>query len=376
MNGYFDYNATSPARPEAVEAMARVLRDTAGNPSSMHAGGRRARALIDQAREQAAALVGVDPSALVFTSGATESNNMAMRGFAAHATDGCVAAPVIEHHSVVRTLDALESAGHAVARLDVSPAGGIDPAALADAAGDRPCLLAIGAANGETGHITDVDEAVSACGERVVVHVDAAQVLGKVPYRMPERAGLLAASGHKFGAPAGIGLLVVRAAADGPTPLLTGGPQENGLRAGTENLGGIVAMGVAAELALAEVDSEAARLGRLRDQLWSSLSAGLDDVLRLTPDDGLTNTLTIAFGGVTADVAVAALDLAGFQVSTGSACAAGAPEPSHVVAALGIDPRYHGGVIRISLGRDTDTPDVDALAAELVPIINRARAAA
>ncbi len=377
MNGYFDYNATSPARPEVVEAVARVLRDTAGNPSSMHVGGRRARALIERAREQVAVLVGVDPTTIVFTSGATESNNLALRGFVRTHPRAVVAAPVFEHHSIVRTLDALEGEGRTVARLAVDEAGRIDPDELAEVAGPEPCLLAIGAANGETGHVVDIDAALAACREGTLVHVDAAQALGKIRFRMPERAALLAASGHKFGAPAGIGILVVRAqAAANIVPQLTGGPQENGLRAGTENLSGIVGMGEAAERSLAELDDEIARLAALRDQLWSNVCGQVSDALRLTPETGLPNTLTIAIGGVTADVAVAALDLAGFQISTGSACAAGAPEPSHVVAALGIATRYQAGVMRISLGRDTRPSDVDALAGELVSAVARARAAA
>lgn len=377
MDRYLDYNATAPARPEVVEAVRRVLVDTAGNPSSMHAGGRHARALIDRAREQTAALVGAEPRSIVFTSGATESNNLAMRGFARAHPDAVVAAPAFEHHSVVRTLDALEAEGIAVARLRVDGEGRIDSCELADATAGRPALLVLGAANGETGHVTDVDAAASRTDERTVVHVDAAQALGKLPFTMPQRASLLAASGHKFGAPAGVGFLVVRdAAAAALVAQLTGGPQERGLRAGTENLAGIVGMGEAAERALAELEGETARLGALRDRLWSSVAGRLGDAHRLTPEAGLPNTLTIAVAEVAADVAVAALDLAGFRVSTGSACAAGAPEPSHVVAALGVAPRYQSGVIRISLGRDTSADDVAALAAELVSVIARARAAA
>ncbi len=379
MNGYFDYNATAPTRPEVVEAIASALRDTAGNPSSMHVGGRRARALIDQARDRSAALVGVHPSEIYFTSGATESNNLAMRGFARLHPAAHLAAPNFEHHSVLRTLDDLEREGTRVTRLAVDAAGQVAPGALRALVDDEPdrALLVVGAANGESGHITDLDSMLADCDERVVVHIDAAQTLGKIRYRMPERATFLAASAHKFGGPSGAGLLAVREGAEqSVAPLLTGGPQEAGMRAGTENLAGIVGMGVAAEIALKELDAEVGRLGALRDRLWQSLATELGDVLRLTPADGLPNTLTIAVGGIAADVAVAGLDLDGFQVSTGSACAAGAPEPSHVVKALDIDPAYHGGVMRISMGRDTDPAAVDGLRAAITSVVSRARAAA
>lgn len=379
VNGYFDYNATAPARPEVVDAIASALRETAGNPSSMHVGGRRARALIDQARDRSAALVGVHPNEVYFTSGATESNNLAMRGFARLHPAAHVAAPNFEHHSVLRTLDDLEREGTRVTRLAVDTDGKVASEAvraLIDGESDR-AMLVVGAANGETGHVTDLDAMLAGCDERVVVHIDAAQTLGKVRYLMPDRATFLAASAHKFGGPSGVGMLAVRKGAEqSVAPLLTGGPQEAGMRAGTENLAGIVGMGVAAEIALKELEAEIARLGALRDRLWASLADELGDVLRLTPADGLPNTLTIAVGGIAADVAVAGLDLDGFQVSTGSACAAGAPEPSHVVKALDIDPNYHGGVMRISMGRETDSASVDGLCAAITAVVSRARAAA
>jgi cysteine desulfurase len=374
MRGYFDYNATVPTRPEVVEAMAAVLGEGLGNPSSMHAHGRRARRHLDQARERVARLLGCASREIVFTSGASESNNLALRGFAARNAGAPILTTAIEHHSILETVKALARSGADVHVLDVDRDGRLDLERLRAHTGKGCALLALGLVNGETGHIADLDPILGFVGGQTIVHLDAAQAVGRVPLRMRDGVHMLALSAHKFGGPWGVGALVVRT--DAVEPLVTGGPQERSLRAGTENVAGIVGMGVAAESALKELASEGERLRSLREGLWTRLAGAIRGLLRITPPDGAPGTLTIALDSVASDVVVAGLDLAGFSVSTGSACAAGAPEPSHVMRALGIDERHRNGVIRISMGAGTTAEDVSALAEALVRTVDRARVAA
>jgi cysteine desulfurase len=379
---YFDYNATAPLRPEVREAVIEALGEDYGNPSSMHARGRAARRLIDQARARVAALVGADPRSVVFTSGATESNNLALRGFASRHPGAAIVTTSIEHASVLRACDALEHAGTPVARLPVDAGGQPDTERLAALGDDRPRLFSLGWANGETGHVVDLERVLGAVDDGVVVHVDAAQAAGRIPIEIGDRVDLMSLSAHKMGGPRGVGALVVRDAGDARdgdellAAQLSGGPQEDGLRAGTENLAGIAGRGVAAELARAELDAQPLRLRTLRERLWTELDRGVEDLLRLTPSDGLPNTLTVATGGLDADVIVAALDLEGFAVSTGSACAAASPEPSHVIAALGVGERYRRGVVRMSMGHATRDDDVGALVTAFARVVGKARMAA
>ncbi len=375
MRAYFDYNASSPPYPEVIAEMTRVLATCAGNASSIHAEGRRVRELIESARDRVAALVGASPRRIVFTSGATEANNTALRGFAALAPDGIIATTTIEHHSILATVAALEAMGTRVARVGVERSGRLDTAALGDPVREGRALASVGAANGETGHVADLDAVRAVLTPDALLHVDAAQAVGRIPVAVDRRIDLLSLSAHKFGGPTGVGALVV------PDdrrwrPLLTGGPQERRLRAGTENVAGIAGFGVAAELARARMHDEAVRCRRLRESLWSALAAQYEDLLRITPDDGLPNTLTIAIPGIRSEVLIAGLDLAGYAVSTGSACATGAPEPSHVVAALGIERGYSEGVVRISMGHATTEESVHGLAAAFVEVVGRAREAA
>jgi len=371
---YFDYNATAPTRAEVVDAMAAAMRETLGNPSSMHVHGRRARQLIDEARQQVATLVGARPAEIVFTSGATESNNLAMRGFVAHVPGATIVTTTIEHHSVIATTDALERAGVPVQRLAVDADARPDLTRITELTAAGPCLVTVGWVNGESGHISDVAALAGAVAPGSLLHMDAAQAVGRMPVSVEPDVSLLSMSAHKFGGPWGIGALVVRT--DLVDPQLTGGPQEGALRAGTENVASIVGMGAAAELAGRELADEGARLTAMRESLWSSLTASVPGLLRITPADGAPATLTIAVAELGSDVLVAGLDLAGFSVSAGSACAAGAPEPSHVMRGLGIDERYTRGVVRISLGHATTERDCADLATAFTAVVERARKAA
>ncbi len=379
MHGYFDYNASSLLRPEAAEALRAWIGGGGGNPSSMHVLGRRARIALEEARRDVAALAdGAASRDVVFTSGATESNNTVLRAFAAANPLAPIVISRVEHHSVIATAEDLERQGQPVVRLDVRPDSSIDfspLAALTESGG--ACLVSLGLANGETGAILDVDALVGSCPPSAFVHLDAAQAAGRLPIRFDDRIDALSMSGHKFGAPPGIGALFVSERLRRVLrPLLTGGPQEWSLRAGTPNVPGIAAMGAAARAALATRASDDDRLRALRERIWSRLSAAMPDILRITPASGLANTLTIAVADLAADTLIAALDLSGFCVSAGSACAAGSTEPSHVMRALGLDSRWHGGVLRLSSGWKTRTEDADALTDAIVAVVARAREAA
>lgn len=377
MNGYFDYNASGLLRPEAAAALRAWSDGGGGNPSSMHERGRRARLAIEDARRQVAALAeGANPRDVVFTSGATESNNAALRTFASSFAEATLVVSAIDHPSLLATADALERAGHRVERLSVAEDGSPDPRDI-ETATEGPSLLALGLANGETGHVLDLERVLGAVGPDTFVHLDAAQAAGRIAVPFHARVDSLAVSGHKLGAPPGIGAwFVSERLRRALHPLVSGGPQEWGLRAGTPNVPGIAAMGAAAAASLASREVEAERLGALREALWALLERELGDLLRITPAGGLANTLAVAIGGCTSETMIAALDLDGFQISAGSACAAGSAEPSHVLAALGVDDKWRGSALRISAGWSTTDRDVAALVRALVRAASRARAAA
>ena len=377
MSYYFDYNATAPAREAVIDAMTAVMRGAFGNPSSMHAAGREARAAIDEARARVARLLGVTAREVVFTSGATESNNLALRGMVEDGSDTILVTSTIEHASILATCDVLADRGREVVRLEVDGDAQPDLERLRSVSSKSRCLLALGWANGETGHVLDLEAMLASVGEQTIVHLDAAQAAGRIPTALPARVELASISAHKMGGPRGVGALVVRDRARASLRAqLTGGTQEDGLRAGTENLAGIVGMGVAAELAASQLMTEMKRLAKLRERLWAGLHARIEHLLRLSPSNGLPGTLSVAVSDLDADVLVAALDLAGFCVSTGSACAAASPEPSHVIEALKVPSRYRRGAARISMGPGSDTSGVDALIAAFADAVSRARLAA
>jgi cysteine desulfurase len=377
-SGYFDYNASSLLRPEAAAAMRKWIEAGGGNPSSMHARGRSARLAMEDARRQVAALTeGAQPRDIVFTSGATESNNTVLRAFAATQPDAPIVISTVEHHSLMATADDLEKRGHRIVRLAANTDASLDLSPLRELSASEPSLVSLGLANGESGAVLDVAALLEACPGSAFVHLDVAQAAGRIAVPFGGRIDALSLSGHKFGSPPGIGALFLSERLRGVlTPLLTGGPQEWALRAGTPNVPGIVAMGAAADVAVRTRDAETERLRGIRDSLWQRLSSSATDLLRITPESGLTNTLTLAVAECNADSMIAALDLAGFCISAGSACAAGSPEPSHVMKALGLAPRWHGGVLRISLGWATREEDAVALANELTTVVHRSREAA
>jgi cysteine desulfurase len=332
---YCDHNATVPMRPEVRDAMIPFLGAACGNASSVHAAGSRARCAVEEARVQVAALVGARPADIVFTSGGTESNNLAIHGAAGTGTFTTVVTTAIEHSSVRAPVAWLRRNGVEVYELPLDAFGMVAAAALANVCHAGTTLVSLAWANNEIGTIQPI-EAISACCRSVgaILHVDAVQAAGKLRVHV-SGVDLLSLSAHKLGGPQGVGALYIRQGLE-VQPLLLGGEQERGRRAGTENVAGIVGFGEACRLAAGEIDQNAGVARALRDRLWAGLER-IPGARRNSPADarGLSNTLNVSFAGVRGEALVAALDLDGIAVSSGSACAAGAGAPSHVLRALG-----------------------------------------
>jgi cysteine desulfurase len=361
---YFDWNATAPLRPQSRAALLAAL-DAIGNPSSVHAEGRAARRLIEQARENVAALAGAEPRNVVFTSGGTEANILALTpppGSAGASASLLVSS--IEHASI-------QTGGRfAASRLETLPVtanGQIELSALRGrvAQHGRGTVVSVMLANNETGVIQPIPEVASvvhAAGG--LLHVDAVQGPGRVACDITRLgADLLTLSGHKIGAPKGVGALVRRdAGMPFPAPLLRGGGQERGVRAGTENVLGIAGFGAAAAAAVAGLAAESRRLLALRERFEAGLKAYFPDVeIFGAGAERLPNTTLFAVPGAKSETAVIALDLEGVAVSSGAACSSGKVQASHVLAAMGVPPRLARGAVRVSLGWSTTETDVDGL---------------
>jgi len=368
---YLDHAATTPARPEVVAAMAPLLGGF--NPNSLHAEGRAARAAVDSAREDVARVLCAAPREIVFTGGGSESVVLAIVGAAraAAARGRHVVTVVTEHHAVLHAVDVLERDGWRVTRLPVDSGGLVDPAAFAAALTPKTTLASVMLANNEIGVVQPVAELARIARERgVLLHTDAVQAPGWLPLDV-EALGvdLLSLSAHKFSGPKGVGVLYVRRGT-ALEPLIVGGGQEHGLRAGTENVAGIAGLATALALAESERHVAAPRVGALRDRLEAGIVAAVTDVVvNAAEAPRLPGILSVAFGGVPSDALLIRLDLEGVAASAGSACAAGSLEPSHVAAALGLGERYERGVVRFSLGRDTSAAEIDAVIRRLAAIM-------
>ena len=374
MRIYLDHNATAPLRPEARDAMLAFLGPPA-NPSSAHREGARARAALEAARAEVAALVGAAPAEVVFTSGATEANNLALRGALARHAGGIVAT-AIEHASVLETARAL---GAPLATVAVDADGVVPAADVIAACGPETALASVGLANGEVGSVAPVGEiAVGLGGHGVVVHSDAAQAAGRIPIDVRALGvDLLSVSSHKLGGPGGAGALVVRGGV-ALAACLTGGPQERERRAGTENVAAIVGFGAAARVARERLDAERAHAAALVDTLWAGLRARIPGLARNGPaeEPRLPNTLSLAVRGCVGETLVVLLDLDGVAASVGSACAAGAAEPSHVLLAMGRDRDTARSALRLSVGPTTTAGDVERVIELLPRLVAQVRGAA
>jgi cysteine desulfurase len=376
---YLDHNATTPVRSEAVAAMLRALQEDWGNPSSVHWAGSAARDALVLAREQVAALLGVSPDTIVFTSGATEASNTVIRHAARRAPgqgDHVVTCST-EHPAVLEVCEELREEGLRVSVLPVERDGRLDPERFAAALGEGTLLASIMWVNNETGVIQPIPElAQLARAQGVPFHTDAVQALGKLPL---ELAGLpvdyASFSAHKLGGPKGIGALYVREGLR-IRSLLRGGPQERRRRAGTENVPGAVGFGAACEAAGRDMAERAEKLGALLERLWDGIAAKIPDAQRNgSLEHRVPHTLSVSFAGADGEALVAALDLEGIAVASGAACASGSTEPSHVLVAMGIPQRIGAGSIRVSLGVGTDQAEIEALLAVLPDTVARVREA-
>ncbi len=360
---YLDHNATSPLRRPSRDAMEQSLDAGVANPSSLHAEGRAARARLDAAREDVAALAGVAPKEVVFTSGGSEAVAAAFRGVCDRAPTSLrrVVVSSIEHSAVMESAAAAERRGFEVARVPCDELGRVDAERFADAVRSGAALAVLQWANNETGVIQPVEEVGRACRRGgVPFFVDAVQAAGKIPLDMRgAHADLMALSGHKLGGPQGTGALIVR---DGITleRLIPGGAQEKRRRGGTQAVVSAVGFGAAAKAALGALTHEGARLLKLRAKIETRLRAGFPGV-RFHGEGAprLPNTVNFALPDVPGEVLAIALDLAAISVSTGSACASGAVEPSHVIQAMGFDEEASRGAVRVSLGWSSTTEEVD-----------------
>ena len=378
---YLDHAATTPVDPEVAELVAQVLREVPGNPSSIYAEGRRARALVDRARDEVAQAIGAEPSEIVFTSGGTEADNLALRGVLkarAGEADGVVTT-AIEHHAILDTARDLEAHGQArVTVLPVDRDGRLTADAVARAIDGRTAIVSVMHGNNEIGTLQPLGAIGAVCRRLgVAFHSDAVQTVGAIAIDVKTLpVDLLSMNAHKFYGPKGIGALYVRRGTRIAT-LQTGGGQEQGRRTGTENVAGIIGLGAALRLASKRREAESARQLVLRDRLIAGIRSRIPEVtLTGHPTERIPNSASFCFRGTQGEALIVSLDLEGFSASSGSACTSGNTEPSHVLLALGLDRELAQGSLRLTLGRDTTDADIDALLAALPPIVARLRAAA
>jgi cysteine desulfurase len=375
---YLDHNATTPVLPAVVDTMAAALRDEFGNPSSVHHFGQRAKAVIDQARSSVAALIGAEPPEVVFTSGGTEGDNLAIRGTAeALEPSGRrhLIGTTIEHEAVLNTLKALGKRGWEITLLPVGETGVVSPDALKAALRADTALVSVMHANNEIGTIQPIAELARLARERgAQFHTDAVQTAGKVSIDVRALGvDLLSISAHKFYGPKGVGAIWIRRGLR-LLPNVTGGKQERNRRAGTENVASIAGMGVAAELARSKMAEEGVRVAPLRDRLEAGiLKAVPGTVVNGGDSPRVPNTTNISFDRIEAESLLIALDLEGIAVSTGSACSSGTLEPSHVLKAMGFPAHRTQNSIRFSLGASNTAADVDRVIAVLPGIVDKLR---
>ncbi|MGI8423913.1 MAG: cysteine desulfurase NifS [Chloroflexota bacterium] len=372
---YLDHAATTPARPEVLEAMLPYLTVRAGNPSSIYAYGREARRALDDSREEIASFLGARPQELLFTSGGTESDNAAIKGVAFAARQrgagNHIITSQIEHHAVLHTCEWLEQFGFETTYLPVDHHGLVDPEAVAAAITDRTVLISIMYANNEVGTIEPIAEIGRLSRERKIpFHSDAVQVGGMLPLDVRRlNVDLLSLSAHKFYGPKGVGLLYVRSGARWQ-PQQQGGAQERNRRAGTENTAGIVGMTTALRFAHATLAEDSARVSGLRDHLVEGLLERIPGAaLTGHPTQRLPNSASFVFEHVEGESILLSLDVRGIFASSGSACTSGALEPSHVITALGYSPEAARGSLRLTLGRETTRAEVDRVIDEVAASI-------
>ena len=385
-NIYLDYNATTPIHPEVRKIIIENF-DIYGNPSSLHTPGRMALEKINAARNSIAKLINASPDEIVFTAGASESNNTVLKYVVCSPQSGCgrgccdwagkneIITSAIEHPSIISTMDFIKEQGGKPVVLGVKPNGKIDLNLLEKSITDKTALISIMMANNEIGVIEDIKKIAAIAKKRgVLMHTDAVQAAGKIKIDVKDlNVDYLSLSGHKIYAPKGIGILYVKKHSP-YCPFIHGGHQEAGRRAGTLNNLGIIAMGKAAELALNEMDAESARVKALRDKLKDGIVKSISDItVNGDQTDILPNTLNVSFAGAEGESILLYLDMEGIAVSTGSACSSDSLEPSHVLLALGLNPELAHGSVRFSLGMGNSESDIDYVLKKLPSVIEKIR---
>ena len=371
---YADHAATTKLREEALEAMLPWLREGYGNASSLYKLGREARKAVENARRTVAGVLGADKNEIFFNSGGTEGDNTALRGVMACAAGRHIVSTAMEHHAVLHTLEALEKSGCSVTLVQPDRTGHISPDDIRAALRPDTALISVMTVNNELGTIQPIREIAALAHERgILFHTDAVQAAGHIPLNVRELGvDLLTLSAHKFGGPKGVGAIYIRRGTP-CAPYMTGGAQEHGTRAGTENVAGIVGLARALELSAAEADEEARRLTALRRRL----TAGILQIPHVRENGGeprLPGIATFSFAAIEGEYIAMMLDNDGIAVSPGSACAAGSEEPSHVLTAIGLDRAAAKGGLRISLGRENTQADVDAILASVQRAAEKLRA--
>ena len=374
---YLDHNASTPVHPEVLQEMMPYFGDRFGNPSSIHQFGRGAREGMDVARERIARFLRIAPEEIVFTSGGTESDNLAVKGVAAAKGGGHIVTSRIEHHAVLRTCQTLERQGFAVTYLPVDEHGMVDPDDVKRALQADTILVTVMHANSEVGTIQPVGEIGRLTRERgIPFHVDAVQTFGKLPLDLEALSiDLLSFSSHKIYGPKGIAGLYIRKGTR-MASIQHGGEHERRRRAGTENVPGVVGLGKAVEVRARDMAAEVERVTPLRDRLLDGIRARVPDVkLNGHPTQRLPGTANLSFRHVESESIVLGLDLKGIGVSAGSACTSGNVEPSHVLVAMGVPLDWAMGAVRCSLGRETTTEEVDYVIESVEPLVAKLRAA-
>jgi len=379
---YFDHNATTPLHPEVKAVMAEAM-ECYGNPSSLHASGRRSRAMVEQARERVARFINASPEEIIFVGSGSEANNTVLSVLSCpsgHCTCGVkrgrgILTTRIEHPCILETSKCLSDRGVPVTFCAVDSFGKVSMKELEEAVTDKTGLVSVMMANNEIGTIQDIKTIAKLAHEKgALFHTDAVQAVGKIPVDVKDLdVDFLSLSGHKIYGPKGIGALYIKKGV-AFCSLIRGGHQEQGRRAGTENTIGIVGLGKAVEMRAAEMAEETVRLGKWKEVLRAGIEKDIPDVrFNGHPHDCLANTLNVSFEGVEGEAILLYLDLEGIAVSTGSACASGSLDPSHVLLATGVPVEDAHGSIRVSMGRDNTEGDVQYLLKKLPAIIQRVR---
>ena len=374
---YLDHNASTPVHPEVVAAMLPYFSERFGNPSSVHGFGRAAREGLETAREQVAHFLRVGKEEIVFTSGGTESDNMAVKGVAMARRSGHIITSKIEHHAVLRAVQNLETMGFDATYLDVDGFGMVDPDALRRAIRPDTILISIMHANSEIGTVQPARELGAIAREHnIPFHMDAVQTFGKVPIDLDAfNIDMLSFSGHKIYGPKGVAGLYIRKGTK-MVSVQHGGEHERRRRAGTENVAGIVGFGKAVEVRGRDMAEEAQRLTALRERLWEGLSRRVPEVrLNGHPTQRVPGTCNVCFRHVESESIVLGLDLKGIGVSAGSACTSGNVEPSYVLVAMGVPLDWAMGAVRHSLGRSTTAEDIDYVIESTEPLVAKLRSA-